>query len=604
MIVRASVPTNAQMELSGYYKSRYVPIERVFLSKGTYEILSMQNGKSFISTEDKSTVQTGSAITWLIGIAQGSDFENGALVELPASTANLTKRFDNNENACYFGPTFKYEKATREEAFKFEITSPANDAVVGSSPFVNLSARDVLGTYVVDIYVSTDNETFVKAACASNDSNTCSVQVNALPVGKYYFYATLTDSLSTISSATNTFNVVPVGQHPLELTGWNQDMIVGVDEEAPGYSRAFSGWSFYEYGYPKSQHGLPADAAPTNRTFTSSHKATNYNQSVQFTFQPYTEKNVLFVSEVNEEQTLTLAHPTRFYALQFLLTSRTATWFARLNFSDGSSVETPTYADVDWISSGTPDIGLKNYGLRGTAGNFYVNYIWMADRQFMLPDPFRKKTLTSITFKVVGGTNHELCVLAVSGYGLDPEVYAPLHAYDLIAADPGKGSANSFVLGWDFKVTTPITITELGQFSFNNGALGNSVALYKIGGAKLQQVHLAAGSTLEKNGNEWVRYQKIPLLHLEPGDYRIASTQTNNQFRAQDGTLTGNSGVGIKWIRGIAEYRDKIQELPEDGGVSARWSIKNTTLPDCYKGPTFKYFLGRIWPKGTFLFFR
>ncbi len=130
------------------------------------------------------------------------------------------------------------------------------------------------------------------------------------------------------------------------------------------------------------------------------------------------------------------------------------------------------------------------------------------------------------------------------------------------------------------------------------------MALYKIGGAKLQQVHLAAGSTLEKNGNEWVRYQKIPLLHLEPGDYRIASTQTNNQFRAQDGTLTGNSGVGIKWIRGIAEYRDKIQELPEDGGDSARWSIKNPDLADCYKGPTFKYFLGRAWPKATFLFFR
>ncbi len=132
-------------------------------------------------------------------------------------------------------------------------------------------------------------------------------------------------------------------------------MIIGVDKEAPGYSRAFSGWTFYEYGYPESQHGLAASAAPTNRTFTSIYKATNYNQSVQFTFQPYTEKNVLFVSEVNEEQTLTLAHPTRFYALQFLLTSRTATWFARLNFSDGSSVETPTYEDVDWISGGTPD---------------------------------------------------------------------------------------------------------------------------------------------------------------------------------------------------------------------------------------------------------
>ncbi len=609
MIIKTSIPTNAQTELSGYYKSRYMPIERVFLSRGTYEILSMQNGKNFISTAEKDKVQTGSAITWLIGIAQGSDFEDDEktiLRELPASTANLLKNYDNNNNACYFGPTFKYEKATREEGFSFEITSPANDATVGSSPFVNLSVQNVLGAYVVDVYVSSDNETFVKATCTTNDSNVCSVKINALTVGKHYFYVTLTDSFSTVHSATNSFNVVPVGQHPLELTGWNHDLILGADEEVTGgYTKAFSGWTFYEYGYPGSQHGLAASAAPTNRTFTSAYKSSTYNQTVAFTFQPYTENNVLFVSTVNEEQTLTLTHPTQFYALQFLLTTRTANWFARLNFSDGSSVDTPTYEDVDWISGGTPDIGLSNYGLRKTAdGQFYTTYIWMADRHFSLPEQYRKKTLTSITFKVVGGTSHELCVLAVSGYGLEPADDVPLHAFDLISADPGYGPANNFVLGWDFTVLTPITITELGQYSFNNGALGNSVALYKIGGAKLQQVHLAAGSTLEKNGNEWVRYQKIPNLHLEPGDYRIASTQTNNQFRAQNGTITGTSGVGIKWIRGIAEWSKEKLGLPEDGGDSGRWSIKNAEVADCYKGPTFKYFLGRIWPKSTFLFFR
>ncbi len=601
MIARTSIPTDAQTEVSGDYKSRYAPIKRVFLSKGTYEILSMQNGKGFILGNDLSKMHTGSAITWLAGIGQGVDFKDGVPVELPSSTANLTKSYDRNDAVCYFGPTFKYERAVPTD-IDFGSISPVEGGTTDSSPTITFGVTNAVGPYELKLFVSDDNETFTEVACVTNEAETCSVEIGPFAQGMYSYYATLTDVFSSVRSATNTFHVAPVGQHTLELTGWNQDMIVGVDEEAPGYSRAFSGWSFYEYGYPGSKHGLPSSAAATNRMFESTYSAANFKQPVTFMFQPYTQKNALFVSEVDSEATLTLVKPTRFLALQFLLTSRTATWHARLNFSDGSSVDTPTYADTDWINYGTPDVGLKNYGLLKTSGGFYESYIWMADRRFELPARCREKTLTSITFRVVGGEHHELCLLAVSGYGLGLDNDEPINDFEMTAAASG-GSANQFVLGYDFRTLVPITITAIGQYSFNNGALGNSVALYKVGGAKLKQVHLSDGSTLKPIGNFQARYRKIPHLTLEPGDYRIASTQTNNSFRCGSGTVTGIMGPGIQWLQGTAEWSNKNLELPEDGGTRT-WSINNKTDANYYRGPTFKYFLGRVAMDGTIILCR
>ncbi len=514
-IVKASIPANVKAEASGAYQTRYVSLKSpVYLPEGTYEILGMQNGQHFIAGV-KDKLHFGSAITWVTGIAQGTDFTDDAKTiprDLPSTTADLATTFDNATDGCYFGPTFKYEKVSFQK-----------DAVT---------------------------------------------------------------------------------QRPLELTGWNHDMIVGVGEEAPGYSKPFSGWSFYEKGYPGGTQGLPESADPVNRTFTSAYNPGDYNHAVSFQFQPYAQNNVLFV-ENNEAHTLTLAHPGKFYMLQFLLTTRSANWHAQLNFSDGTSVETSTWSDPDWTNGAGPttkDVALSQYGLLETTGKFYSGGLWMADRRFTLPAECQMKNLISITFKVTGGgTGKQLCLFAVSGGSIDPGE-TPYNAFELISA-PLDGGANTFVLGWDFRVHLPITVTALGQFSFNNGALGNSVALYKIGGAKLKQVQLTAASTLEKSGIDLVRYQKISNLILEPGDYRIASTQTNNAFRSSSEGIVGNMGFGVEWLKGVAEYASAKLELPDDGGTRD-WKINDSTHEFAYKGPTFKYLLGRVASKTTVILFR
>ncbi|HEY3323481.1 MAG TPA: autotransporter-associated beta strand repeat-containing protein, partial [Planctomycetota bacterium] len=199
-------------------------------------------------------------------------------------------------------------------------------------------------------------------------------------------------------------------QQPLALTGWNQDIIVGATEGAPGYSTGMVGWDFYEIGYPGSTQGLPADSGATPRTVVST-----YNANVKFQFAPYAGNNAIYLDGPGNA-TLTLATPARFQALQFLETTRTMNWYAKLNFADGSTTTTATWNDPDWTSNpGPADRCLTNYGLLATAGGFYAGYLWMADREIALSAADQAKVLNSITIYTTSAAGNQLALFAVSG---------------------------------------------------------------------------------------------------------------------------------------------------------------------------------------------
>lgn len=405
-LVEASVLTTSLVEPSGVYSARYEPITATELVPGNYVIFSTQNGNNFIAPGGTPATTMGSAITWNKGLAV-----SGAAGPLPV-TAPPSWQIENSDPSRYFGPTFKYE----ELEIQINLTSPQDNRVFSIAEPISATVivANSTGAYTAHIYTKSASGSFSEAGSGSS-SSPYSVDLVNLSVGTYNIYASVTDEYGTTVTPTNTFTVValPTGQQTLNLTGWNHDIIIGKDEASPEYTASMASWNFYEYGLSGGSQGLPADAEGTNRTFTSS-----YNSSVQFQFAPYDESNCAYLDGLGNT-TLTLEIPGRFYSLQFLMTTRTTSWHATLNFADGSSTDTPTWSDPDWTSSGPSDRCLISYGLKGTSGSFYSGYLWMAQRDYTLTAEDSDKTLTSITFTT--NNSSQLALFAVSGYVHDSE---------------------------------------------------------------------------------------------------------------------------------------------------------------------------------------
>ncbi|HQL76427.1 MAG TPA: autotransporter-associated beta strand repeat-containing protein [Phycisphaerae bacterium] len=197
---------------------------------------------------------------------------------------------------------------------------------------------------------------------------------------------------------------------PVSVTGFNHDIIIGASESAPGYTASMAGWDFYETGLAGGTQGLPADSGATPRTITSVS-----NPDLSFQFASYAGNNAVYLDGPGSV-TLALDTPSQFQSLAFLETTRTMSWYATLNFADGSSTTTTTWSDPDWTANpGVTDAALTSYGLKNTNGSFYSNYLWMAGREFVLSPTDQAKTLNSVTFTTTSGTGHQLAMFAVSG---------------------------------------------------------------------------------------------------------------------------------------------------------------------------------------------
>jgi len=469
-----------------------------------------------------------------------------------------------------------------------EVTAPKPAQVFSASAPVSVTATvaNASGAYTVHVYTNSGAGAFAEAGTGGSTSP-YTVDLGTLPVGAYNVYATVTDTQTSATSETNSFSVVPdalaPGQQMLNLTGWNQDLIIGATEPEPSYSVHMGGWNFYEKGLSGGTQGLPADSSGTPRTITSSR-----NPSIKFRFQPYVGNNALYL-DGPRNATLTLVTPAKFQSLQFLMTTRTMSWYARLNFADGTTFTTDTWSDPDWIvNPGPADRCLTSYGLRkdGSTTTFYSAYLWMAQRDVILPAADQEKILESITFFTTGNAGNQLALFAVSGHVIE-SVFGAKNAVNVLSADGGPSDGTQFSVGWDFTVTQPIRLTALGQFDPNATPKANTVALYRRAGEKLVEASLAVDSPSEMNGQYSARYAAVDSLVLSNGHYVIFSTQNGNNFIAGGGTPEASFGPGILWNKGVA-LGEGSAAGPLPGTAPAQWPIENAGHWR-YFGPTFKY---------------
>ena len=588
-LIEATVSAASPAELSGSYPARYASIENLELTPGNYVVFSTQNGENFIAPGGNPAATFGPAITWNKCLALASGSAAGPLPD----TAPATWPLEGTSIWRYFGPTFKYELVL--PPLTLALTCPTNGQAfaVSDSIFVTATVANAIGAYTVHVTTNSGSGAFAEVGTGGSASP-YSVSLGTLPAGTYHIFASVTDTLTTVSTVTNTFTVaVKTGQQTVSLTGWNQDLIIGKTETAPGYSGTFAGWNFYEYGLSGGTQGLPADSGGTNRTFTSSQ-----NPSVKFQFAPYAGANAVYLSGPGSG-TLNLVSPARFLSLQFLETTRTMSWYARLNFADGSSTTTSTWNDPDWTANpGPADRCLTSYGLRGTGGNFYSGYLWMAGRVFNLPVADQAKTLSSITFTTTGIGDKQLALFAVSGYAL-AATQDVFHAADVMSAGEGPSGGSLYSVGWDFTVSQTITVTSLGQFDPDSNPKTNKVAIYQRAGAKLVEATVSAAGTTERSGNYLARYATIGNLVLPPGNYVVFSTQNGDNFISGGGSPAVAFGPAVTWNKGVALASGSAAgPLPAVAPFS--WPIEDARVWR-YFGPTFTYKLGAVWPQGVLI---
>lgn len=586
-LVEAVVSDSSPSELSGNYPARYAVIGDLILTPGEYVVLSTQNGDNFIAPGGSTAATFGPGITWTKCFALDWGSAAGplpatALENWPIQSANAWR---------YFGPTFKYELVVPPPTLV--LVSPTNNQALAASASVYAVATvaDAIGAYTVHVYTNGGSGAFAEVG-AGGSSSPCYADLGALPNGTYHIYASVADTLASSVTATNTFTVsVKTAQQTLGLTGWNYDIILGKTETAPGYNNSMADWLFYEAGLSGGPQGLAADAGDTPRTVTSAR-----NPSIKFQLRPYTANNAVYL-QGTASATLTLVNPAKFLSLQFLETTRTMSWYAKLNFADGSSTDTSTWSDPDWTSyPGPDDWCLTSYGLRGTGGNFYANYLWMAGREFTLPIADQAKTLTSITVYTLGNNGQQLALFAVSGYALAPSLDVA-HAVDVNTINEGPVGGDIYSVGWDFTVSQTITVTALGQFDFDSNPQANTVAIYQRAGAKLAEVVVANDAPAEASGNYPARYAKIRKLILPPGDYVIFSTQNGDNFIA---SYSSDFGPAVRWNKGVALASGSAAG-PLPAAAPTNWPIEDGSNPWRFFGPTFRYKMGAVWPEGTLL---
>ena len=104
---------------------------------------------------------------------------------------------------------------------------------------------------------------------------------------------------------------------------------------------------------------------------------------------------------------------------------------------------------------------------------------------------------------------------------------------------PGIGSQQGFVLGMDFVVNTPVTVTELGAFDSGGDGFANTihVGIYNVNTAAL----LGSADLIGTAGTliDGSRFVSVTPFTLNPGMYSIVAAD----FVGAD-DFSGNTGLG------------------------------------------------------------
>ncbi len=148
----------------------------------------------------------------------------------------------------------------------------------------------------------------------------------------------------------------------------------------------------------------------------------------------------------------------------------------------------------------------------------------------------------------------------------------------LAVLDFGTQAAENFMVGWQFTVTSTITVTDLGKLDSNeNGNYEDSSGSY-IGiwdaSESLIVSEFLPGSTTEDNG---AFYTSITPTVLVPGTYVIgAMAFAGGEQYGYDGTIV--MAAGLIWVQGMYNASNPFA-MP----------ALERTEPFAYLGPTFKF---------------
>ncbi|MBZ5602894.1 MAG: DUF4082 domain-containing protein [Acidobacteriia bacterium] len=163
---------------------------------------------------------------------------------------------------------------------------------------------------------------------------------------------------------------------------------------------------------------------------------------------------------------------------------------------------------------------------------------------------------------------------------------APIRA-DLIALDPGSNHTNGSVndanvIGWEFTVNDPITVTQLGLFDVGGDGFADShpVGLWTDTGSLLASTTIPAGTAA--NLVDGFRYESIASTMLDPGTYVIGAFYPR---RSNDEILLFVSGLTTASPITYLENRD------------ATLAVTSLSFPDGtfrnqeqgYFGPNFQF---------------
>ena len=145
---------------------------------------------------------------------------------------------------------------------------------------------------------------------------------------------------------------------PLELSGWNADVIVEADEDLTNQI-PFDGDAAYWFAADFPEH---PDGFPLTGGFTSAG-----NAGVRYELQPYDARNALWLEDSDAGEVLTLTRPKQFTSLALIAASVGGNddeeGMLVLHFADGSTSEGIAFRANDWWTTPERSAGAAIAGL-------------------------------------------------------------------------------------------------------------------------------------------------------------------------------------------------------------------------------------------------
>jgi hypothetical protein len=226
--------------------------------------------------------------------------------------------------------------------------------------------------------------------------------------------ASSTQSVSNVKFQSTVVTAATMYNHPLALTGFNQDMVVEATAPQTGASAnitatmdagtAKTGATYYETGYNTTNASSITTGLPlSGSTFTS--QADNRHI---FTMQSYTGNNALLISSTNTSGTLTLANPMSMSGISVLAATGNgvAPFNVTINYADGAPSTLVPYDQVvpDWFFQGPAAWDAEGRAYPNAGATTYDNVNNNQPNLYQLDIPLTDSVdpVSSITFNYDG----------------------------------------------------------------------------------------------------------------------------------------------------------------------------------------------------------